>query len=300
VSSNIDETLWRFLFQVSANFKLRNQRMASEKVYPIQFARQFDNKVRRVKKNDVWFFSILDMFEHYGQSSNPTVDWQRTKDKLDVQGFDVLTNVLEHQFVRQDGKLNRPTPIVSFNTILRIAQVTNFKNWEYLRQRMADIAEQQIMQGEPILDASEQDPEIRDEGKENRKYLASAVDETIYDLFPRKKLGQHIAALTNLTYEHLLGAFKGELAKRYNFTNTQTKKFRDQFGNITLSALNYIEKTAAYEMYAHGRKLSDFEQRKIVDQIARDMADIFHRQCERMKVDWLTNKPLLPQSNDVA
>lgn len=273
--------------------------MSRNNIIPIQFAQNFDNNVRRIKIDGVWYFSILDMFKFYGQSSNPNRDWKRTQVKLARQGFDVVPNVVQRQFEDSEGRLNRPTPCVNFNTLLRIAQVTDFKQWEYLRQYMADIAEDRIMNAAGLR-GKDQDPVLRAKSKEKRKYYTDAIDETLYNLFDRKKLGSHIAGLTNVTYEHLLGAFRNELVKRYGFTKTESKKFRDQFGNLTLSAISYIEESAGFEMYAKERGLSPAEQKKIVREIAKDIADVFHRQCTRMNVDWLTNKPLLPGPDTVA
>jgi len=268
------------------------------KIIPIEFARNFDDHIRRVKIDGMWYFSILDIFKHYGQSRNTSRDWSRVQERLKTQGFDILPKLVGYQFVGTDGKLKRPTPCVNFNTMLRIAQVTDFKHWEYLRQYMADRAEERIMSDAGMLESSDELGVPRLRGKKKRNRFSIAIDETFSGVISQKKLGQHIGRLTNITYAHVLGAFKEKLVERYQFTKTESRNFRDQFGKLTLMAIAYVEEAASFEMYGAGRGLSTFEQSRIVDQIAEDMANIFHKQCQRMGVDWLTNKPLLPDGSD--
>lgn len=100
--------------------------------------------VRSLDLNFETFFSILNVSKYYGESGNPNRDWGRVKDRFQERGFDVISQVVEHQFTRSDGKLNRATPTETLNTFLRIAMVSRIKSWESLRQWMADLAEEDI------------------------------------------------------------------------------------------------------------------------------------------------------------
>ncbi len=126
---------------------------------PSSVVPQFDNQIRKIVIGHETFFSILDVFKYYGDSGNPNRDWGRVKERLQEQGFDVVSQLVEHQFTRSDGKLNRATPVATFNTFLRIAMVSRIKSWESLRQWMADLAEEDIKAGpnasDPTLTAEE-------------------------------------------------------------------------------------------------------------------------------------------------
>lgn len=276
--------------------------MQDNKIIPIQYVRQFDDNIRRVKIDNIWYFSILDIFRHYGQSSNEHNDWKRVQARLSKQGFNTLANLRGYAFAGSDGHLNQETPCVNFNTLLRIAQVANFKQWEYLRQYMADITEEKFLSDYGSINSETRHKSIREKSKKKRNFYTAAISETIDEIFKQNKklYKEHFKEMTNITYKHILGAFKQELVRRYNFTDTQGKRFRDQFGTLTLSTIAYIEESAGFEMYAFNRKLSNFEQTRITRDIACDMADIFHRQCKRMGVDWLTNKPLLNEPDSIA
>jgi hypothetical protein len=105
---------------------------------------QFNKNIRYVVIDGTTYFSVFDVFQYYGESGNPRRDWQRVRERLTEQSFDVVPNLVQHQFKRSDGKRNRSTPVATLNTFLRIAMVANIKTWEALRQWMANVAEAQI------------------------------------------------------------------------------------------------------------------------------------------------------------
>ena len=107
----------------------------------VSFVPEFNQSIRQVTIIGQTYFSILDVFEHYGESGNPSRDWARVKEALEEQGFDTTSNIVDYQFLRSDGRKGRPTSIASFNTFLRIAMVAHLKSWESIRQWMADISE---------------------------------------------------------------------------------------------------------------------------------------------------------------
>lgn len=59
------------------------------------FASQFDSRIRRITRDGVTLFSILDTFEFYGSKANPTQSWKAALKHLDKQGFDQSTQIVD-------------------------------------------------------------------------------------------------------------------------------------------------------------------------------------------------------------
>lgn len=103
-------------------------------------------------------------------------------------------------------------------------------------------------------------------------------------------------ALTEAENEILLGATKAELTKQLKLNNQQAKRFRDQFGELTLQAFRMAETASAIKMRELGRKLTDNEQLEIVRHCASMVAPAFHKLTEYLQVDNVRNQPLLGAS----
>ena len=107
--------------------------------------------VRRVQIDGTWFFSIIDIFSLYGDTTDARQEWKTVEGFLIKQGAidkgwekrsDVKnTQLLMHKF---EGQGQRNTPIGTFKMIMRIAQVTTFKGWESARDQMAQLAEERV------------------------------------------------------------------------------------------------------------------------------------------------------------
>lgn len=112
---------------------------------------QFHDRIRRVSINGLMFFSVLDIFKHYGNTTNAAQEWKTTELFLIKQGAisndwakagDIESISLRmHKF---EGKGQRSTPIGTFKMIMRIGQVTTFKEWEPMRNWMADLAQERV------------------------------------------------------------------------------------------------------------------------------------------------------------
>src|SRR5258706_10880461 len=103
---------------------------------------EFSSKIRQVMINGELHFSVLDVFALHDDARNAWRSWKRVEKRLSEQGFDVTSKLTLYQFIGAHGKKTRPTPVANFNTFLRIAQIADFKDWEEIRQYMADLAEQ--------------------------------------------------------------------------------------------------------------------------------------------------------------
>lgn len=121
---------------------------------------------RKCMINGEEYASVLDLLRIYGKSINPSVDWRRIKEKLTRQGYDV-TELLYYQFRASDGNLKRPTPVVNKVEIARIAQVTDYPEWEPIRQAMAEIFVEQQSSKKPRQLAARKYRQLRNAGYDN-------------------------------------------------------------------------------------------------------------------------------------
>lgn len=102
----------------------------------------FDDRIRRVEIDGETWFSVLDVFQHYGYAKNPTTSWRTALNHLLKQGFDQTREILEWRNGAENG--GRKTPYAKFKTFLRIAQVAEIKEWESIREWMAEVAHERI------------------------------------------------------------------------------------------------------------------------------------------------------------
>lgn len=108
------------------------------------FEPNFGSKIRRVELSGVMYFSILDVFKHYGSegsASNPATYWKRVEKRLKTQGADITGLFTLHQF---QGERQRPTPVAPFKSFLRFIQASEIPEWESIRQWMAEVANERI------------------------------------------------------------------------------------------------------------------------------------------------------------
>src|SRR5258708_5313422 len=116
---------------------------------------EFSSRIRQVVINGVVHFSVFDVFALHDDPHNARRNWGNAKKRLEQQGFDVVSNTTQYQFINNLGKKSRATPVANFNTFLRIAQVVAFKDWEHIRQYMADLAEQHFEEAAALSDNKE-------------------------------------------------------------------------------------------------------------------------------------------------
>lgn len=97
------------------------------------------DEIRKVEIEGEMFYSVLDIFKFYGDSSNPTHAWKLTRERMKKQGYKGSNDLLEHHF---EGQGQRATPIMNEKGFFRVAQATPFKDWEVIRDFMAQAAKE--------------------------------------------------------------------------------------------------------------------------------------------------------------
>lgn len=107
------------------------------------FQPSFDQRIRRIEIDGVMHFSVLDVFEHYGSegsASNPAMYWKRAEKRIQKQSEGVITGVL----YRTPETGGRPSPYATFKLFMRIVQVSEIREWDAMRNWMAELAQERI------------------------------------------------------------------------------------------------------------------------------------------------------------
>jgi len=221
------------------------------------FTPQFDERIRRIEIEGVAYFSVLDIFEHYGSAGsadNPAKYWARSKARIEKQSSDVIPGLGQHKF---PGQGSRETPIVTYKAFWRIVQSSDLKEWEPLRQWMAEVANERIeeainpelgleRQNERFITSkvakgmSRTDAEaaltLRLRGIVSRKDLTARLSEYIVDQMD-------FATFTNTEYKGMCGRDAKQLRAQNGGQNP-----RDAMRPEALAMLSAIESTIAHAL----------------------------------------------------
>lgn len=261
------------------------------------FQPQFDAKIRRVEKMDVMHFSILDIYAHYGNSSNPRTEWAEDIEDLKEQGFDVVQFIVQHQF---SGRGQKETPCVSFKTFLRIAQIAKFKDLENLRQMMADVAHERFEEmanpGLGTQRARERDLALLEKQGLGKSEAAEFLQDRIHGIDGYKELMATVFAIcehpepgkiVNAEYSGLFG-----MASKQLQVVLSTKHIRDRLPQRQYLYLRMAESDLT-DVLARYDNLSMDDALSIVDRIVVPLGVRLRELCAELGVDPITNKSLL-------
>lgn len=267
----------------------------------------FGDGIRYVFVNGVPYFSVYDICERYTNRSLPNLarDIPKFFNRLKKQGFDVVSNVIEHQFYRSDGKINRATPVATYATFLRIAQVADFKEWEHIRQHMADLAEAEAT-GKPLLPKP---PTPVRQSREYRHLIDSGMtDQQAINWIARRddqkeltnktkairsmngaKTAQDFARLENEDSRVAIGKTSSQLKKEMRLDKGQTP--RDFLSYLENGLINVVKMLAGGVHKAEGATNTD----ELIEQIDRFEPAAKALRGELEKLDgW--QRPVLPDS----
>src|ERR1700722_2109881 len=78
-------------------------------------------KVRRILFNDEWYFSVIDICGVLTQSADAGAYWRKLKQRLIIDGSQVVTFCLGLKLTASDGK-QRETDCANTQGILRVIQ----------------------------------------------------------------------------------------------------------------------------------------------------------------------------------
>lgn len=105
-----------------------------------------NNKIRRKKYNNEWFYSIIDVIGILTESERPEKYWNDLKKKLNnEEEFQLSEKIGRLKMIAKDGK-NRLTDCANRETIFRIIQSVPSPNAEPFKQWFARLAEERIQE----------------------------------------------------------------------------------------------------------------------------------------------------------
>ena len=261
------------------------------------FTPQFDERIRRIEIDGVMCFSILDVFQHYGKSTNPTVAWKTAQKNLERQGFLCSKYILEHKFTGQGQKL---TPVATMQTMLRIAQVTEFAEWENIRQWMAEVANERIeetanpelgitraeqryiesQRSQGLSEAQAQQAlSLRRDGKVQFKLLTDAIQAVVDQ--------PNYAQIVNAEYEPLFGKLAAQLE-----IILKTDSVRDALPALQLQYVRTADMKMR-ELLRHADRMDNARACHIMRTIATKLGEDLQEFCEMLGIDRITGARLL-------
>ena len=274
------------------------------------FEPQFDDRIRRAEIDGMMHFSVLDVFEFsgsVGSSGDPRKYWQRAQKRLEAQGAHVVAGLSQHQFLRKDGKRNRATPVGTFKFFMRLVQVVEIKEWEHIRQWMADVANERIEElTNPELGISRAEHRYI-EAQQNRGMTESDATQALLDRRDGKTGYRATMAVVSEKcsdapqYAQLVDseylAILGHLAKELQVI-LDTKSIRD-----ALPPLQYLYIRTAEQSLREVLKSGDRLPMNNIIAIARDICVPLGRTlaavCEQSGIDVVTGRRLLDSTDAI-
>ena len=269
----------------------------------------FREKVRQVSLDGRTYFSVLDVLKHYGSEGSakkPTKYWDDIKKKIEAQSDAVATEsvatVRYHQF---SGERQRQTPVATYEFFMRIAQVSQIKEWERLRQWMVSLAVEKIetavetvinkdVNGTPLLkwerdyvavqmglgltslEALEALNERR-QGRYEFRTLAMLFDRVL-DEKPR------YGEIVNHEYRTLLGKVAADLRAL-----TQNKSVRDGLPAVTYGHLRLAESSLATILRSTAQMNHD-ELFDVIKRIFTRYRGMLEEVCSMARIDPITGE----------
>lgn len=189
------------------------------------------------KKEELWYFSVIDVIEILTDSSLPKRYWSDLKKKLSNEGSEVYEKIVRLKMLAEDGKM-RETDVSDTKTLLRIIQsipspkAEPFKQWlaKVGYERMQEIAdpEQSIDRARENwqkLGRSEKWIQQRMTGQETRNKL------TDYWQDAGIKKQDEFALLTNIIHQEWTGL---TVRKHKDLKGLETQNLRDHMTEAEL------------------------------------------------------------------
>lgn len=237
----------------------------------------FEDKRIRVAWDDEeekYYFSIVDIVQVLTDSADGRKYWNKLKQRLKDEGFELVTNCHQLKLPAADGKSYK-TDVADLEQLLRIIQSIPSKKAEPVKQWLAEVGAQRVDQMiDPELTFQMAVDDYRRQGYSDRW-----INERMRSIEMRKELtdewhrsGIHepkdFAILTNVLTKAWSGMTTGEY-KRYKGLTKQN--LRDNMTNIEL-ALNTLAEVATTEYSRQSNPQTMAESQRI----AQEGGDVAH------------------------
>lgn len=186
---------------------------------------QFGDKVRKVVIEGVTYFSILDVFQHFGSAGSagdPRKYWQRAKSRLEKQSGHTVTGLSQYQFEALDGRKKMSTPIGTVKFFMRLVQVVEIQEWEHLRTWMAELAEERIEE--------EANPELI-LNRSHKRYVEAQVNRGASEEQARAMLVERIEGVD--TFKELMANVQRVCVEKPEYWNVVNAEYQALFRQTT-------------------------------------------------------------------
>jgi hypothetical protein len=211
-----------------------------------------DKKIRRIwdKKQEEWFFSVVDVVGILTDSQNPRNYWKVLKSRLNDEGSQLVTNCNQLKMISSDGKYYL-TDSLSTKNILRLIQSVPSKKAEPFKLWLAKVGNDRINETA--------DPEIAInralETYLKKGYTKEWINQRLKTIEIRKELtdewenrgvkkGLGFAILT----DEITKAWSDMTTKQYKeFKNLKKENLRDNMTNLEL-VLNMVAEASTTEI----------------------------------------------------
>lgn len=252
----------------------------------------FEDKRIRVAWDDEeekYYFSIVDIVQVLTDSTDGRKYWNKLKQRLKDEGFELVTNCHQLKLPAADGKSYK-TDVADLEQLLRIIQSIPSKKAEPVKRWLAEVGAQRVDQMiDPELTFQMAVDDYRRQGYSDRW-----INERMRSIEMRKELtdewhrsGIHepkdFAILTNVLTKAWSGMTTGEY-KRYKGLTKQN--LRDNMTNIEL-ALNTLAEVATTEYSRQSNPQTMAESQRIAQEggdVARDARRTMEKRLGRSVV----------------
>lgn len=264
-----------------------------------------DNRVRVAwdDEEEKYYFSIVDIVQVLTDSTDGRKYWNKLKQRLKGEGFELVTICHQLKLPAADGK-NYKTDVADLEGIFRIIQSIPSKKAEPVKRWLAEVGAQRVDQMiDPELTFQMAVEDYRRQGYSDRW-----INERMRSIEMRKELtdewhrsGIHeprdFAILTNVLTKAWSGMTTGEY-KRYKGLTKQN--LRDNMTNIEL-ALNTLAEVATTEYSRQSNPQTLAESERIAQEggdVARDARCTMEKRLGRSVVSPKRTSDYLPPAEE--
>lgn len=217
------------------------------------------------EKNELWFFSVIDVIEALTGTDRPRKYWSDLKAKLQKEGSQLSENIGQLKMAAEDGKM-RLTDVADTTQLLRLIQSIPSPKAEPFKQWLAQVGYEKIEETE--------DPELSfDRAMETylaKGYTKAWINQRLKSIEVRKELtdewekrgiqkGMDFAILTDI----ITKAWSGKSVKQYKkHKDLKKENLRDHMTNLEL-VLNMLAEATTSEI-SKKKKPTTLNESKVI------------------------------------
>ncbi len=252
-------------------------------------------QIRRIwdEKQELWYFSVIDVVEALTNSVDPNAYWRKLKQRLNEEGSQTVTFCHALKMKAIDGKM-RETDCVNTEIMFRIIQSIPSPNAEPFKLWLARVGYERIEETiDPELSINRGLNAYLKQGRTpewvNLRLKSIEVRKDLTDEWQNRgvKAGQEFAILTDeITY-----AWAGLTTKQYkNLKDLKKENLRDNMTNLEL-ILNMLAEASTTEI-SNVKEPKNFKENR---QVAREGGSIAG--VARKSIESKTGKKVINSDN---